>query len=343
MSFGPIMMDIQGTALEREDKELLMNPLIGGLIYFARNFSSVEQITNLCAEIRSLRPDILLAVDQEGGRVQRFQEGFTRLPPMQRFLPLYHKKQKATLSLVQECGWLMAVELLSVGLDFSFAPVLDVDDHHCPVIADRAFSHKPDEVVLLAGAFMQGMHEAGMAVTGKHFPGHGSVSEDSHQELPRDNRSLLTLQQHDMIPFTALMKTLDAIMPAHIVFPQIDTVAVGFSSYWLQQILRQQLGFNGVIFSDDLSMEGATSAGHYGQRVQAALSAGCDMALICNNRAGIHQALHQLTTDNNDLLETRNDSISRLQGMQATSLWSRSLLAADERYIKTRERLSVLM
>lgn len=339
MSLGPVMMDIEGTRLNEEDKQLLRHPLIGGLIYFARNYESVEQITELSAAIRQERPDILIAVDQEGGRVQRFKEGFTRLPAMQQFLPLYRKNPEAAhvQHLVNDCGWLMAVELLAIGVDFSFAPVLDVDDMQCEAIASRSFSPKPEEVNLLAGEFIKGMNEAGMAATGKHFPGHGSVVGDSHQILPYDNRTFEQVSCHDLIPFQALSKQLNAIMPAHIVFSKVDDKPVGFSSFWLQKVLRQQLGFDGVIFSDDLTMEGAAFVGGYGQRAEAALTAGCDMVLVCNSREGVHIVLNHLS---NHFVLQKGDS--RLSSMQASQSWTHETLSKNKRYIKARALLKAI-
>jgi len=330
---GSVIIDIAGTSLTEDDKKVLAHPLVGGIIYFARNYESVEQITSLSQDIRQHRPDILIAVDQEGGRVQRFKAGFTRLPAMQRFLPLYRKNQQAALSLVEDCGWLMAVELLAVGVDLSFAPVLDVDDNFCQVIADRAFSPKPEEVTELAGAFMRGMQDAGMATTGKHFPGHGSVSGDSHAVSPVDNRTMEQIARHDLIPFKNLLPSLHAVMPAHIIFPKIDSLPVGFSPYWLQTQLREILCFDGVIFSDDLTMEGAAVAGNYGERAIAAIDAGCDMILVCNNREGVLEALAALDSYpqvNN--VEQRNTRIAR---MQATKKWSVDELQGSHRYTAT--------
>lgn len=340
MSLGPVIIDIEGTTLTDDDKNLLSHPLVGGVIYFSRNYSSPEQITALSRDIRQCRPDILIAVDQEGGRVQRFKEGFTRLPAMQRFLPLYRKNQQAALSLVENCGWLMAVELLSVGVDISFAPVLDVDDHHCDVIADRSFSPKPKEVTLLAEAWMRGMRDAGMATTGKHFPGHGSVTGDSHLVSPIDNRSWDEICQHDLVPFTALLPQLQAVMPAHVIFPNVDKYPVGFSSHWLQNILRKNLAFNGVIFSDDLTMEGAAVAGDYGDRAIAALEAGCDMVLVCNNRAGAISALAAL--EHYSPLNTFEQHRERIMKMKAIKSWSGIALKENSRYIKTTAILKAL-
>jgi len=338
MAIGPLMIDIAGTSLTEEDKAVIQDPLVGGVIYFARNYESTEQISRLTKDIRQLSPELLIAVDQEGGRVQRFKKGFTRLPAMQQFLPLYREQPDTTLRLVEDCGWLMAVELLTVGIDFSFAPVLDVDDNQCDVIADRSFSNDPNEVSILAQAFMAGMHSAGMATTGKHFPGHGSVIEDSHKELPYDFRHLEAVQSHDLIPFVKLLPTLNAVMPAHIIFPEVDSASVGFSHYWLQTILRQQMNFEGVIFSDDLSMEGAAAIGGYLKRAQAAQSAGCDMLLVCNNRGGVSDILKAgLPTKNKEQQQKRRLS------MRAKQQWNDGQLQIHPRYEQTQSTLSAMI
>lgn len=285
MAPGAVMLDVGGLALTEAEEKLLTHPQVGGVILFSRNYQDLDQLLALVAGIRQVRPEIIIAVDHEGGRVQRFRQGFARIPPMQSFLADYRKAPAETLARVKDTGWLMASEVLACGIDISFAPVLDVDDHHCAVIADRAFSPDPDEVSVLAAAFIAGMHEAGMAVTGKHFPGHGSVTGDSHLEQPLDNRSFAEIEAHDLKPFRQLAPQLDAVMPAHIVFSRVDPLPVGFSARWLNDILRTRLAFDGVIFSDDLSMAGAESAGSYAQRADAALAAGCDMVLVCNNSA----------------------------------------------------------
>lgn len=294
MTLGVVMLDVAGLTLTPDDKALLKNPQVGGLILFTRNFSDMTQLMALVSAIRECNPDIVIAVDHEGGRVQRFREGFTRIPAMQSFLSAYRKDPSAALARVRDVGWLMASELLACGIDISFAPVLDVDDNHCKVIADRAFSPDPAEVVVLAGAFMEGMHQAGMATTGKHFPGHGSVTGDSHLVQPVDERTLEQVTEHDLIPFARLAGALDAVMPAHIVFSQVDAQPVGFSKLWLNTILRGQMGYNGVIFSDDLSMAGAESAGSFAARADAALGAGCDMVLVCNQREAALEVVQHL-------------------------------------------------
>ncbi|MBX2808209.1 MAG: beta-N-acetylhexosaminidase [Cellvibrionaceae bacterium] len=331
------MLDLQGVSLTADECELIAHPAVGGVIFFARNYVSVQQMTAFCQSIRAIKPDILLAVDQEGGRVQRFTSEFTRLPAMQQFLPLYRKQPDAALRLVQDCAWLMAAELLAVGIDFSFAPVLDRDDKHCRVIADRAFSPNPEEVVALAGAWIAGMHEAGMAATGKHFPGHGGVTADSHLELPVDERQLAMVETADLIPFKALSTTLDAVMPAHIVFPQIDRQPVGFSTHWLQGVLRQQLSFKGVVFSDDLSMAGAATVGNYVQRAQSALAAGCDMILVCNHRQGVIEILDYFSG------LSVVPSNSRLPVMRARQTFQWAHLQTLPRSLSTQQFLKALL
>ena len=337
MQPGPLMLDAAGTHLADDEKELLKRPCVGGLILFARNFESVEQLTGLVNAVRAVRPDLLIAVDQEGGRVQRFREGFTRIPPMQQFGNLLQAENtEQVLELVRDCGWLLAAEVLACGVDLSFAPVLDVDDAQCEVIADRSFSPDPDQVVILARAFMQGMHEAGMATTGKHFPGHGGVREDSHLETPYDQRCLEQIKARDLVPFGALVEQLDGVMPAHIVFPNVTGGSVGFSSFWLQKVLRSELGFDGVIFSDDLSMKGADVVGGYPEKARAALKAGCDMILVCNNREGALEVLA--------LLEEQAVTPSpRLPAMKARKEQNWAVLRESPRWQHTRERLRGLL
>ncbi|MEO0443800.1 MAG: beta-N-acetylhexosaminidase [Pseudomonadota bacterium] len=337
MSIGPLMIDLESRSLSQEDKRLLQHPLVGGVIYFSRNYDSVEQIQQLSQEIRTIRPDILLAVDQEGGRVQRFKEGFTRIPAMQRFLPLYRKNPEPTLAMVKDAAWLMASELLAVGIDFSFAPVLDVDDKQCKVIADRSFSPDPAEVSLLGDAWIKGMHDAGMATTAKHFPGHGSVATDSHKTLPIDKRAYAAIESHDLIPFVERINQVDALMPAHILFTELDDkYPVGFSRYWLQTILREQLNFKGVIFSDDLSMEAAALGGSYIERTELAISAGCDMVLICNNRPAVVEVLNGLSISMND------QSVERLRKMRARAQISWAQLSAHSRWQLAKQLLQVI-
>lgn len=294
MAIGALMLDVEGLTLDQEDKELLANPHVGGLILFARNFENAAQVTALVQEIRAIRPEILIAVDQEGGRVQRFREGFIKLPPMKVFGDLYASQPDEARQLSYQCGWLMASEVLAVGVDISFAPILDVDCGISRVIGDRAFHADPEIAVRLLREFIRGMNDAGMGATGKHFPGHGSVEADSHIALPVDNRSWADIEAHDLVPFTALSRELQGIMPAHVIYANVDSKPAGFSRFWLQDILRERLGFNGVIFSDDLSMEGAVATGSFSDRANAALDAGCDMVLVCNHRAGALEVLSAL-------------------------------------------------
>lgn len=286
---GSLMLDIGGTWLTAEDRQILRHPEVGGLIIFARNIESPRQVRELMAAIRAVRPDLLLAVDQEGGRVQRLRQGFLRLPAMRAIADNANAER-----LAEQCGWLMATEVLAVGLDLSFAPVLDLDHQRSAVVGSRAFEGNPERAVALAGAFIRGMRAAGMASTGKHFPGHGWAEVDSHVGIPEDERTLEQIRAVDLVPFQRLSGELDALMPAHVIYPQVDPNPAGFSRRWLQDILRGELGFDGVIFSDDLSMAGAHVVGDAANRIEAALSAGCDMGLVCNDRASAELALSAL-------------------------------------------------
>jgi len=286
---GSLMLDIGGTWLTAEDRQILRQPEVGGLIIFARNIESPRQVRELMAAIRAVRPDLLLAVDQEGGRVQRLRQGFLRLPAMRAIADNPNAER-----LAEQCGWLMATEVLAVGLDLSFAPVLDLDHQRSAVVGSRAFEGNPERAVALAGAFIRGMRAAGMASTGKHFPGHGWAEVDSHVGIPEDERTLEQIRAVDLVPFQRLSGELDALMPAHVIYPQVDPNPAGFSRRWLQDILRGELGFDGVIFSDDLSMAGAHVVGDAANRIEAALSAGCDMGLVCNDRASAELALSAL-------------------------------------------------
>ena len=283
---GPIMMDVHGTSLTQEDIELLQHPLVGGLIFFTRNYESPQQIAELSASIRHYaNKDLIIAVDHEGGRVQRFRDGFSKIPAMGSIWQKANQDMKLAKSIASQCGALMAMEVQAVGIDISFAPVIDIDGIS-NVIGDRGFHQEPEKVIALASAFIEGMRSAGMKTTGKHFPGHGSVQADSHVDLPFDTRSFEQIDALDLLPFKSLIATnyVDALMPAHVIYPDIDNKSVGFSTVWLQDILRNKLGFDGVIFSDDLSMEAASSIGGYIERAEAAQEAGCDMLLVCNHR-----------------------------------------------------------
>lgn len=312
---GALMLDIAGTELNQEDIELLQAPQVGGMILFGRNIESPQQVRALTDHMRQVRPDILIAVDQEGGRVQRLRQGFTLLPAMGRLGEHYLEHPQQAIELAEQCGWLMAIEVLAVGIDFSFAPVLDLNDIS-DVIGDRGFSKNIQDIIPLASAFMRGMKEAGMATTGKHFPGHGSVKADSHVAAAIDCRSYQEIYDKDMQSFIKLMPQLDALMPAHVIYDQIDPNPAGFSQFWLQQILRQEMKFDGVLFSDDLSMQAACVAGGADARIQAALNAGCDMGLVCNDRTAACHALDGIQTlalPNQQRLERMRGHIPNIQ------------------------------
>ncbi|MCI0508749.1 beta-N-acetylhexosaminidase [Chromohalobacter marismortui] len=287
---GPVMLDIEGTQLSDDERHLLARPEVGGVILFKRNTHDAKQVRSLTRAIREIRPDVLLAIDQEGGRVQRLRDGVTRLPAMATLAAGYGETPEAVRVLAHEAGWLLGMEMAACGFDITFAPVLDVDDQRSPAIGDRSFSADPDVVATLGGAFIDGLHEAGMIAVGKHFPGHGGVNLDSHHALPEDTRSLATLRAHDLIPFKTLAGKLDAVMPAHVVYTAFDARPAGFSPSWLG-MLREELMFKGVVFSDDLSMAGAHVAGPPSTRAQAAWTAGCDMVLVCNDRAAALEVL----------------------------------------------------
>jgi len=293
--FGAVMLDVEGLSLNENDIRRLQDPSVGGVILFARNFESREQVVNLIDGIRALRePELLIAVDQEGGRVQRFKDGFTRIPPMAEFGALYDQAgedAEEVLAMVHATGQLMAEELIECGVDFSFAPVLDLGLHHETVIGNRAFHANAEKLITIATAFIDGMTAAGMQATGKHFPGHGHVLADSHLETPLDTRSLDEIRADDMQPFIALKDKLAAVMTAHINFPAVDPALPTFSSRWLREILRDEVGFKGLIFSDDLTMHGALVGGNIVERADLAIEAGCDMVLVCNDHSAMDELL----------------------------------------------------
>lgn len=313
MSLGPVMLDVEGTHLNAAERDLLQHPLVGGVILFSRNYEDPSQITALIAAIHALRsPPLLIAVDHEGGRVQRFREGFIRLPAMRRFGEIYDRDRRRARQLAEQYGWLMAVELRAVGVDFSFAPVLDLDYGVSEVIGDRAYHRDAQIVADLANATMQGMHRAGMAAIGKHFPGHGAVEADSHEAIPHDDRRYEDIFAEDILPYQRMMTNgMAGVMPAHVIYDRVDPQPAGFSSFWLQQVLRERIGFQGVIFSDDLNMEGASVAGGYVARAEAAVAAGCDMVLICNNREAAEEILSGFKPEPNPVLHAR---LARLHG-----------------------------
>jgi beta-N-acetylhexosaminidase len=282
---GPVMLDISGLQLLPVEKERLLNPLVGGVILFSRNYQSPQQLAELTAGIHALRnPHLLIAVDHEGGRVQRFRDGFTRLPAMRELGKIWDAHAQHAKDLAHMAGFVLAAELRACGVDLSFTPVLDVDHGASSVIGDRAFHRDPQAIAELAHNLMLGLKQGGMPAVGKHFPGHGFIAADSHHEVPVDERSLQDMEMQDLIPFKQMIDYgLNAIMPAHVIYPKVDKLPAGFSSIWLKDILRKRLGFEGAVFSDDLSMGGASIAGGITQRAYAALIAGCDMVLACNN------------------------------------------------------------
>lgn len=330
--FGPLVLDITGLSLTEDDKQLLQNPFVGGVILFSRNYQSPGQVTQLINDMRSIRPELLIAVDQEGGRVQRFKSSLTRLPAMASIGQLYDQNPQQALVYATELGWLMASEMLVLGVDISFAPVLDLAYGVSSVIGDRSLHASPEVVIVLAKAYIRGMNQAGMAATGKHFPGHGAVSADSHHALPVDSRELDDIRQNDLKPFNALVDTLAGIMPAHIVYDRVDSSPAGFSTFWLQSLLRNEMGFKGLIFSDDLSMKGAAIAGNYVDRAFQALHAGCDMILVCNDREGVETLLVDQTLTQWQVNQQR---VRALKGKPLVNDFS--ALQAMKRYSLARE------
>ncbi|WP_299071762.1 beta-N-acetylhexosaminidase [uncultured Paraglaciecola sp.] len=318
------MLDVSGYELTHEEIEMLDHPLVGGLILFSRNYHDQKQLTDLVQHIRDTsRNQILIATDHEGGRVQRFRQGFNQIPAMGSIAQQTNDSSENAGYLCEQFGWLMAAELLAFDIDISFAPVLDIHGVS-EVIGDRSFHQQPKQIVQLASEFIKGMHRAGMRATGKHFPGHGNVLEDSHVAMPVDKRSKNDIFSLDMAIFKAIHQQglLDAVMPAHVIYPDVDALPAGFSQIWVKQILRQQLNFDGVVFSDDLSMQGAVQMGGIVERAELAIAAGCDMVLVCNDPLGATQVIDGLPTD----LGLSKNSVARLkrlrkqQGMDFASL-----------------------
>ena len=292
MSLGPLMVDVAGTELSAEDRQVLMHPLVGSVILFARNYRNPAQVADLTASIRALRtPHLLIGVDHEGGRVQRFREGFTRLPPPRILGRRFDEDRREALALAQSVGWLLAAELRAVGVDFSFAPCADLDYGVSEVIGDRAFHRDPDAVAALAVATMTGMREAGMAAVAKHFPGHGAVAIDSHVALPVDRREFADMEA-DIRPYRPLIdNNLPGVLAAHVVFPAVDALPASLSKRWITGVLRGEMGFHGCVFADDLSMAGAAAFGDVVARTELAFAAGCDVLLICNDRDSVKLVL----------------------------------------------------
>ena len=337
MTLGPLMVDIAGTELSAEDRGVLSHPLVGSVLLFTRNYRNPAQVTALVDSIRALRsPPLLIAVDHEGGRVQRFREGFTRLPPARSLGRGLLQDRREALALSQTAGWLMAAELRAVGIDFSFAPCVDLDHGVSEVIGDRAFHRDPDAVGALAVAYAAGMRDAGMAATAKHFPGHGAVTADSHVALPVDRRTLADLEP-ELRPYRLLIDNqLAGIMAAHVVFPEVDSVPASLSTRWIAGLLRREMGFHGCIFADDLGMAGAAAVGDHVARAHHALDAGCDVLPLCNDRAAVHAVLDRL-----DLNVLNPASQARMVRMRARQDPPREL-PGSERWQAAVARLAAL-
>lgn len=334
MATKRVMLDLSSTMLGDADRELLQSEAALGVILFARNIMDAAQVTQLCGEIKNLNPELLICVDQEGGRVQQLKTGYTTIPPMRAFGRLYDKAAPRALQLLHDTAWLLGQELKCSGIDFSFTPVLDLDYGSSTVIGDRAFHRDPDIVSRLAAALIDGLHEAGVACCGKHFPGHGFVAGDSHLELPRDERSLAEIEQGDLQAFIRLGSSLDTVMPAHVLYSRCDAAPAGYSAFWINY-LRQRCGFTGLVFSDDLNMAGAALQGSMRERVDAALGAGCDVLLVCHDQASASEVLACVS----------GLSLPDLQGLEtlyAQPEYSWAELRALNRYQATREALASL-
>ena len=309
-NFGRLMLDINGTFLSDDDKLLIENKHVGGLILFSRNFQSFKQIKGLIAEIKNIKENIIIAVDQEGGRVQRFNKEFSKIPSMQK-ISNYAKANDDDLFL-KEVGWLISSELIASGVDINFAPVLDIDEDTSSVIGDRAFANNVSEVIKMTSNFIDGMHEAGMSSTGKHFPGHGGIYEDSHTEHVEDLRLMKDLQDKDIKIYEELSKKLDAVMCAHVLFPKINRDLPSYSSFWLKETLKDNLKFEGLIFSDDLSMFGAGDESFSDKAINS-LEAGCDMILVCNNRNEVINVINALDQNNVSLSSKMSKMTKKLK------------------------------
>jgi len=330
------MLDIEGQSLSPADRDLLREPAVGGVILFTRNYESADQIADLVAQIRALRsPPLLIAVDHEGGRVQRFREGFTQIPPMRRIGREFDRDSESGLTAAREAGWLIASELRAVGVDLCFAPCVDLDWGVSEIIGDRSFHKKPEIVADLANAFARGLRSAGMAAVAKHFPGHGAVLADSHLQLPVDRRDY-GLILDDMRPYERLVGNgaIAGVMLAHIVYEQIESQPAGFSELWIQRELRSRLGFGGAVFCDDLSMKATRSYGSMAERGRLALEAGCDMILVCNDRDAAHEAVNALNDYSNPL------SLVRLARLHGTGNLLREELLASEQWQTVNKRFA---
>lgn len=338
MSLGPVMLDVAGPELTAEDREILQHPEVGGVILFSRNYADTAQLVALVTDIHRLRrPPLLVAVDQEGGRVQRFRDGFTTLPAAHLLGRQYDLEPNAGLRVAERCGWLMAAELTSLGVDLSFAPVVDLDYGVSAVIGNRALHRDAETVARLALAYAGGMRKAGMHAVAKHFPGHGAVSADSHLELPRDSREPAALRE-DLLPYERMFrKGLDGVMLAHVVYPEVDALPASLSEVWVNGTLRLRLGFDGVVFSDDLSMHALDDYGSVGQRAEVALAAGADMVLVCNDRDAAIGALERV--------RGKHDPLSKLRLVRLhlhDRVADRAALMRSREYRECRELVSAI-
>ena len=321
---GPVMIGIRGKTLSAEEKEMLKHPLVGGVILFTRNYDTPEQVSALTDDLRRCGgQDLLVAVDQEGGRVQRFRAPLSVLPPLNRLGEMFDQNPQRALSDAESLAWLMAAEVRALGVDFSFAPVLDVSMNVSSVIGDRAFHAQPQVISQIAAAYIRGMRAAGMAATGKHFPGHGAIPEDTHFDLATDPRTLDTLLNADLVPFLESFKHgLAAVMMAHVIYPDVDDLPAGFSNRWVSQYLRQRWGFEGVVVSDDLEMAGAAQCGNMADRARLALAAGCDLVLVCQTHEAVVAVLDNLEV----VLDSQRDSqrsarLLKLKGQGEALSW----------------------
>ena len=335
MRLGPVFVDVAGLELTPDDIERLQHPQVGGVILFARNFAAPLQLIQLTHSIRELRkPSLLIAVDHEGGRVQRFRHGFTAIPAMRELGKLWDRDPAQALAAARGCGFVIGSELQAHGVDITFAPVLDVDYGESSVIGDRALHRDPNVIAVLAEALQAGLNAAGMVSVGKHFPGHGYVRADSHLEVPVDDRSLAEINASDLVPFQRLSRMLGGLMPAHVIYPKVDSKPAGFSSVWLQKILREKLHFDGVVFSDDLGMEGASTAGGMVARANAALNAGCDMVLCCNDPRAQDTLLEGL--ERRPVAPTLARRLEKLRGRAIST----AALKASANYLAASENLA---
>jgi len=324
MSLGPVMLGVAGLALEDEDRTRLRHPQTGGVILFGRNYESPGQLRSLVDEIHAIRkPRLVVAVDHEGGRVQRFRDGFQSLPAMASLGNLYEVDSGQAINNAESFAWIMASELLHYGVDLSFSPVLDLGNPISSVIGERAFHQDPEIVIRLANAWIRGMKKAGMEAIGKHFPGHGSVEGDSHHVMPFDRRSFEDIEAQDLVPFRRVIAThLTGILMAHVVYDQVDEIPAGYSKFWIENVLRNRIGFDGIVFSDDLGMSSAASAGGYVERANASLLAGCDIILICNNSTGADEVLDALEHYSNPTSQLRMIRMHGQPSSQSPDLFS---------------------